>query len=194
MVKYLVFCVCIAAGYVVYTTFPIDRGPGIMAKDEPKITRITWQEPFTFKGATLTPQKLIEAEVRIVKRKRYFFDPFSKFSPVDAVVGWNEMSDQRNLDYIYFSLDDRDFELDLTRPPLKLSQIKGESDFWHFIPSTVQIDEELKKLRDGNIIKVKGMLVDMSHETLFNYSTRTTLTDNVKKKAFLVWVEDIQVW
>ncbi|MEX0844572.1 MAG: hypothetical protein WD022_04795 [Balneolaceae bacterium] len=193
MVKYLIFCVFVAAGYIVYTTFPVNHGPGITAKEEPSIKRLTWQEPFSFKGATLTPKKLIEGEVRIIKRKRYFFDRFSKYSPVDAVVGWNQLSDQRNLDYIYFTLSNRGFELDLTRPPLELSTIYGESDFWHLIPSTSSIDEKLKMLRNGHIIKIEGILVDLKDDISFEYKTSTTMSKSENTNGFAIWVEELYI-
>lgn len=193
MVRYLVFCAFIAAGYIVYSTFPVKHGPGIMAKEEPKISSLTWQEPFTFKGATLTPRKLISGEVRVIKRKRYYFDSMSKYSPLDAVVGWNKLSDQRNLDFIYFNISERNFDIELSRPPLELSIIYGETAFWHFIPSTSEIDEKLKQLRNGHIIKIDGILVDLSNDTSFNFKTNTSNSKTKKKDGFTIWVEGLQV-
>jgi hypothetical protein len=193
MVKYLIFCVCVAAGYIVYSNFPVNHGPGITAKEEPKIKSLTWQEPFSFKGATLIPKKVIEAEVRVIKRKRYFFDSFSRYSPVDAVVGWNVLSDERNLDYIYYTMDNREFDVDLTRPPVELQIIYLESDLWHLIPSTAKIDENLKKLRDGHIISIKGLLVDLEHDTGFNYTTETKLSRSKNVNGYALWVEEIDI-
>lgn len=193
MVKYLVFCVFVAAGYIVYTNFPVDHGPGITAKNEPEIKRLTWQEPFSFKGANLVPKKIIEAEVRVIKRKRYFFDSFSRYSPVDAVVGWNQLSDERNLDYIFYTLDDRNYDVDLTRPPLELTTIYKESDLWHFIPSTASIEEQLKQLRDGHIIKLKGLLVNIEHDEGFNYQTSTEISERFNDDGFAVWVEEFHI-
>ncbi|MEQ8525439.1 hypothetical protein [Gracilimonas sp.] len=193
MVKYLVFCVFVAAGYIVYTNFPVNHGPGITANNEPEIKRLTWQEPFSFKGATLVPKKVIEAEVRVIKRKRYFFDSFSRYSPVDAVVGWNQLSDERNLDYIFFTLDDRNYDVDLTRPPLELSTIYRESDLWHYIPSTASIEEQLKQLRDGHIIKLKGLLVDIEHDEGFNYQTSTATSERYNDTGFAIWVEEFHI-
>lgn len=193
MVKYLVFCVLVASGYIVYSNFPVNHGPGITAKEEPKIERLTWQEPFTFKGATFSPEKVIEGEVRVIKRKRYFFDSFSKFSPVDAVVGWKELSDSKNLDYIFYTLKDRSFNLDLTRPPLPVPQIYGESDLWHLIPSSKEIDKKLKALRDGEIIKLKGLLVDINSDSDFNHITNTALSESTKPQGFIIWIEDLQI-
>lgn len=193
MVRYLVFCAFIAAGYIVYSTFPVKHGPGITAKEEPVISRLTWQEPFSFKGATFTPKKLIKGEVRVVKRKRYLFDAMSKYAPVDILAGWNQLSDQRNLDYIFFNLDNRDYDIELSRPPLDLNVIYGETALWHLIPSTSEIDEKLKNLRNGHIIKIDGLLVDLSDDTSFDYKTSTSISNTRNTRGFAIWVEGLQV-
>lgn len=193
MIKYLALFVLFASGYLIYSNYPESHGPGITAKEQPQLNRLTWQKPFTFKGATLSPTKLIKAEVRVIKKKRYFFDDFSKYSPVDAVIGWNELSDERNLDHIYFSLDDRKFELDLTRPPLEVPKIYAESDLWHLIPSTSAIDEKLKSLRNGNIIYIQGMIVNLSNDTNFDFISASELTNNKNNGSFSIWIEDLHI-
>ncbi|MDZ7806789.1 MAG: hypothetical protein U5K71_06705 [Gracilimonas sp.] len=193
MVKYLVFCVFVAASYIVYSTFPVDRGPGIMVKNAPDIERLTWQEPFTFKGATVTPKKVIEGEVLIIKRKRYFFDRVKKYAPADAMVGWNQLSDERNLDYIFYSLKNRSYKLDLTRPPLSLNIIYGESDLWHLLPSTSSIDEKLKTLRDGHIIYVKGLIVDVETEGEVVLTSKTELTSTKNSDGMAIWIEELRI-
>jgi hypothetical protein len=193
MVKYLIFCVFIAVGYIVYTTFPVEHGPGITAKEPPKIERLRWQKPFTYKGATLTPKKVLHAEVRIIKRKRYFFDSFSKYSPIDALVGWNAMSDERNLNFIFYTLDDRKYELDLTRPPLKLPKIYAQTALWHLVPSTETLDNKLKSLRDGHIIQLSGLLVDIKNDESFNYTTGIKQSEGKNQRDFAIWVEDLNI-
>lgn len=193
MIKYLALLILFASGYLIYTNYPETHGPGITAKEQPQLNRLTWQKPFSFKGATLSPTKLIKAEVRVIKRKRYYFDDFSKYAPVDALIGWNELSDERNLDHIYFSLDDRKFDLDLTRPPLEVPKIYAESDLWHLIPSTSEIDEKLKKLRDGNIIHIKGMIVNLSNNTSFDFISASEINQKNRNGSFSIWVEDFQI-
>ncbi|MEX0608231.1 MAG: hypothetical protein WD016_06085 [Balneolaceae bacterium] len=193
MIKYLAVFILLASGYLIYTQFPESHGPGITAKEQPKLSRLAWQKPFTFKGATLSPTKLINAEVRIIKKKRYFFDDFSKYSPVDALIGWNELSDERNLDHIYFKLSGRKFELDLTRPPLEVPKIYAESDLWHLIPATSDIDEKLKSLRNGNIIHLKGIVVNVSNETSFDFISASDLNQNNRDASFSIWIEELHI-
>ena len=193
MVKYLMFCVCVAAGYILYTSFPISQGPGIKAENSPQINRLTWHEPFTFKGATMVPRKVIDAEVRVLDKKRYFFDAYSRYSPVDIIAGWKQMSDTRNVDYIYHSMDERSYKVKFAQQPLEVSTIHKQSDLWHLIPSTSEIEEELNHLRVGHIIKIEGLLVDIEHETGFNFSTSTKTSSIQNTKGFAIWIEDFRI-
>lgn len=193
MIKYLAFCILIAAGYMVYSNFPEKHGPGIVAKNKPKIENLTWQKPFTFKGATLTPVKLLDAEVRVIKREKYYFDELSKYSPIDAMIGWDEMSDEKNLEYTFFKLKNRSYSLEPTRPPLEISKIYAQSDLWHLIPSTSDVSEKLKRLRNGNVIRVKGMLVDISEASTFNFVTSKEISASSRKDSFTVWIEELHI-
>lgn len=187
------FCICVSAGYLLYVSFPVNHGPGVMSPKTPEITSLTWHEPFTFKGARVIPKKVIEAEVRILDKKRYFFDSFSRYSPLDVIVGWNKMSDERNVNYIYYSLSNRSFKSRYIKAPIEERIIYTESDLWHLIPSTSEIDEMVKQLREGHIIKIKGLLVDISNESGFNINTSTRLSDQKNTKGYAVWVEEFVV-
>ncbi|HBQ60409.1 MAG TPA: hypothetical protein DD671_12515 [Balneolaceae bacterium] len=187
------FCVCVSAGYLLYISFPVNHGPGITAQNAPRITPLTWHEPFTYKGATVEPRKVIEAEVRILNKERYYFDAFSGYSPSDVIVGWNKMSDERNISYIFFTLSGRSFESRYTKAPIDDKIIRAESDLWHLIPSTSAIDDKIKQLRNGHIIRIKGLLVDMNNDSGFNIKTSTTLSDRINKTGYAIWVEEFQV-
>jgi hypothetical protein len=187
------FCICITAGVLLYSLFPVSHGPGVTAEEKPKISDLTWQKPFTFNGASLVPSKVIEAEVRILDKRRYFFDGLSHISPVDVVIGWDEMSDERNLNYIYHDLSDRIFETKISIPPIKLEAIHKQSDLWHLIPSDPSIDNKIKSLRRGNIIEIEGTIVQIETESGLIFNSPSSLLDSQNKKGFAIWVEQLIV-
>ncbi len=193
MVKYLFLGLSVVAGFIMYQAFPVRHGPGVVAAEAPTIKRVSWQKPITFKGATLTPQKVISGEVRVIRYKRYLFDRLSRYTPTDVLVGWNELSDERNLDHIYPKLGNRSFEIDFVRLPLKLSTIYQKTDLWHLIPSTTAIDKRIKTLRNGHIIKIKGLLVNIEHNMDFDYITNQVISDQKASEGFAIWVEEFQI-
>lgn len=193
MVKSIALFIMIAAGYFLYTSFPESHGPGIIAKNEPGIERLAWQEPITYKGATIKPVKQITAEVRVIKRKHYYFDSFARYSPIDVLAGWKELSDERNLDYLYFSLDNRSYQLNYTKPPIDLSIIASQTDLWHLIPANADVENEMDEIRNGNIIYIKGMLVNIENDTDYEFVSATELDKNGSQKGFNIWVEELHI-
>lgn len=193
MVKYIALFVMLAAGYILYYNYPQSHGPGITARDEPKIERVAWKEPISFKGANLVPVKRITGEVRVIKKKHYYFDELAKYSPLDALVGWKDMSDERNLDYLYYSLHNRNYKLDYTKPPVDLQIINAQTDLWHLIPSSSKIEEIVDKLRNGNIIYIEGLLVNISNDTNYEFVSATEIDPKNKQNNFNIWVQEIHI-
>lgn len=193
MVKYIALFIIVASGYILYISYPESHGPGITAKVEPKISRIGWQEPLTFKGATIKPVKQINAEVRVIKKKRYYFDDFARYSPVDVLVGWKQLSDERNLDYLYFSLNNRNYQLNYTKPPVELTLVAAQTDLWHLIPANAEVESQMDKLRNGNIIYLKGLLVNILNDTDYEFVSATELDENGGKNGFNIWVEEFHI-
>lgn len=193
MVKYIALFIMLAAGYLLYYNYPQSHGPGITAKESPKIERVAWKESISFKGASLTPVKKISGEVRVIKKKHYYFDELSRYSPLDAFVGWKELSDERNLDYLYFTLNNREYQLDYTKPPIELSLVSEQTDLWHLIPSSAVVEDEIDKLRNGNIIYIEGILVNISDDTNYEFVSATEINETTKKNGFNIWVEKIHI-
>lgn len=193
MSKYLFLALSVVAGFIIYEAFPVRHGPGVVAEQAPSIKHVSWQKPIPFKGATLIPQKVISGKVRVIRHKRYFFDRLSKYTPTDVLVGWNELSDERNLDRIYPKLGNRSFEIDFVRLPLKMTTIYQKTDLWHLIPSTTAIDKRIKKLRNGHIIKFKGLLVNIEHNPDFDYATGQTISNQKASEGYAIWLEEFQI-
>lgn len=193
MLKYILLCIVAFSGYYAWTTFPIEYGPGVLASEKPKVERVSWEKPFPHKGLTIAPVRRVSGEVRILKHKRYFFDSRSSYSPVDLLVGWNEMSDERNLDHLHFSMDNRYFEMNYTRPPLEFKKMYSEMNLWHMVPSNEEIDAKIKKLRTGNVITLEGFYVDVQSSSGFNWKSEILQPTNSKLQNLVFWVESIQV-
>lgn len=191
MVKYIALLVIAVSGYLAWTKLPIKHGPGITAKNQPQLEAITWEKPFEFKSATLTPKKKIEAQVRVVNSRRYFFDTKKVYSPLDAYVSWNKMSDENTLEYLFVNLEDRSYNIEITRPPISLKQIHAQSDLWHLIPSNDHIYDKVTSLRTGSILQLKGLLVDVKEHNSKEWTSAKTLNTEDKNEGFIIWVQEL---
>lgn len=193
MLKYILVCILAMSGYYAWTIYPINHGPGVITPDEPSITYSAWDKPFNYKGNTIEPLKNYQATTRVLKNRRYFLDDKHDLAPIDILVGWDEMSDERNLKFIQFSLSDRNFELNFTKPPIPEARIYNQMEFLHLIPSTKEIEKTINWLRTGAIVSIEGKIVNIQSNTDFDWNSEIRLTDNAETKKLIIWVESIQV-
>ncbi len=162
MVKYLMLCTLVGLAVMAWSEIPIKRGPGISAEYAPEYIESINKEPIQFNGNTFEPFREITAEVRVVEKRRYFFDNMSKFSSYDILVSWGEASDQKNLDYINFKLKNRSFEFKRIRLPLEIDTINELTDLWHIVPANDEVSDQIFNLRNGHLINLKGYVVDVT--------------------------------
>ncbi len=191
MVKYIAICAFVFLGYLAWSMVPIDRGPGIIADNPPVLTDKTNKEAFTYKEAELQPVGELKGEVRVIKKKRYIFDTMSSFSPLDVLVGWNNLSDQKNLDYLHFELKDRSYDHKPYQLPVTYEEIVDETTLWHLIPSTEEIRSTIGKIRDGHILKIEGVLVHVLDKNGLKWETSTVLSDTRKPNHEIVFVTSL---
>lgn len=193
MLRFILLGVIAFSGFYIWTIFPINHGPGEVSKDKPKLERLTWEKPFEFKNATIIPLRKISGEVRVLEKKRYFFDSKKEFSPADILIGWKALSDERNLDHIRFSLNKRLFDYEFTKPPLPLNEILSQIDLWHLVPSNEDVDIKIKKLRKGHIIYLEGFVVDIEPQSKYAWRSELVNPKNQNFKNTIVWVNKLSV-
>ncbi|MFN1833830.1 hypothetical protein AB2B38_001105 [Balneola sp. MJW-20] len=193
MFKYIFTLALGVLVYFTYTNLPVKQGPGIKAEYSPTIKLLKWQKPFSFKEVTLTPRKEFGAEVRVIRKKNYYFDDFKEYSPTDLLVGWKDLSNGDVLGRFHAEITDRNYEFDLTTPPVPVSQLHDQTDLWHIIPSSDSISDKLNEIREGHIIKISGLLVDVSNDNGMIRSTNISLDQQKKYSSFIVWVEELEI-
>ena len=182
MVKYFLLCLLIALGVMAWSEVPVDRGPGITANKTPELILQRDIEDISYSNITLKPLGEISAEVRVLDKKRYFFDGMKNFSKYDVLVGWSQLSDQRNLDYLHFKIKDRSFKYNKARLPLEPAVIDEQTALWHMIASTDEIKRGLASLRNGHIITIKGHIVDVVDVNGFTWQTSKQLVGRDKER------------
>ncbi len=193
MLRFILLGIVAFSGFYIWSVFPINHGPGELSQNKPKLERLTWEKPFQFRDATIVPLRKISGEVRVLEKKRYFFDNKREYSPIDVLIGWKALSDERNLDHIHFSLSDRYFEYEFTRPPLPVNEMLSQIDLWHLVPSNEEIDNQIKRLRKGNVISIEGYLIDIEPDTKYAWRSELVKPKNQNLKNTIVWITDIYV-
>lgn len=196
MVKYILIFVISIMSYILWTEIPVTRPPGVLVKQEPTITSIKKSDNLEIKGYTdfaITPSSKVNGEVMVIQKERYFFDPMASFSSLDVLIGWNELSDQRNLKFIRFSMSKRQWHHKLTNLPLPANTIKEQTALLHLIPSTPAIKKVILSIRNGHIIRFEGLLVNVVDKEGLKWETSTSIKDNQARKNSIVWVTSLSL-
>ncbi|MTI86611.1 MAG: hypothetical protein FH748_01440 [Balneolaceae bacterium] len=193
MVKYFALLVVIGTSYIAWLNIPEKHGPGIVVEHTPEVTSTGWQKPFGFKNIDVIPEKKVKARVRIISKKRYFFDEKKTYSPIDVYVGWQQMSDEQNLKSINITLTDRNYDIEISRPPIPVKKVYNQSNLWHLVPSNKEIREKVTSIRTGNIIQVEGLLVSLKGENDFRWSTLKTIHAQPNERGAILWIEKISI-
>ncbi len=172
---------------------PIVHEPGVLVASAPVQRDLHQKNTFLFEDFTITPRAEIDIQARVLGRKTYFLGTETDLSPIDLALGWKRMSDQAIVDQISVRQGARWY---ITRfsspPPIPEREIIESSANMHMIPASAAIERALKKFRRGDIIRIRGYLVDIDHASGWTWRTSMTRSDTGDGACEIVYVEDVQ--
>ncbi|MGI9291991.1 MAG: hypothetical protein ACR2QG_12055 [Gammaproteobacteria bacterium] len=171
---------------------PVTHPPGILVPLQPVQKNLANSVSFEFDEFAVTPRAEFDIQARLLSRERYFIGMESGLSPIDLALGWARMSDQSITDQIEIRQSGRWY---YTRyklpPPLPAQEIVRNSANMHMIPATDSIEKELKSLRPGEVVRLRGFLVDVDHPSGWKWRTSLTREDTGQGACELVYVEEV---
>lgn len=195
--KSLLFIIC--AAILVYGYFdhrrdrPIEHPPGILVNAKPLQADVR-ATSFFVDDYELTRRARFEIRARVLSREPYYLRRESDLSPLDLALGWGVMSDQAILDRIDIKQSSRWYFTRYEFPaPLSNEQITANSSNMHMIPARKSVERRLKELRPGNVVTLKGFLVDVDHVSGWHWRTSLSRTDTGNGACEIVYVESLTV-
>jgi len=172
----------------------ISRPPGVLAPDEPVQREAYANSTREKNGYRISPLASFEIRARVIATERYWFDRGSDLSPVDLVLGWGVMSDSTVLKQISMSQDGRFYSWWVNTFPMPRAIIESHSANMHMIPANDEIERQLKSIRVGNMVHLKGFLVEVTGKDGFRWKSSLTRTDTGGGACELILVESLYVW
>jgi hypothetical protein len=173
-----------------YLNREVTHGYGIVSPHNP-VQSTTKSNPFTLSGLTITPLADFEIEARVLSKENYKHDEGSKISPVDLALGWGKMSDEAILKDIEITQYGRFYYWMVSKYPIPREEIINHSSNVHIIPATDEIKFALNHIRIGHIVNMKGMLVSVSGENGFRWSSSLTRNDSGNGACELFYVNSL---
>jgi hypothetical protein len=172
----------------------IARVPGVLAPDEPVQRELFTSSFHEQNGYRIAPLTTFDIRARVISAARYRFGREADLAPVDLVLGWGALSDSNVLKQISFSQSGRAYTWWTKTWPVPRDKIESHSANMHMIPANREIEKQLKSVRPGNMVHLKGLLVEVTSKEGWRWKSSLTRTDTGGGACELIWVESLFVW
>ncbi len=149
--------------------------------------------PFRYRHYQLTPLAEFALEARVLGTESYRFDRLAGLVPVDVGLGWGPMSDSAVLKRIEISQSGRYMHWRVAQFPIPERQIIESAANMHLIPATALIGDRIAALRRGQLIHLRGRLVDALAPNGLRIRSSLRRDDTGAGACEVVWVEDLEV-
>lgn len=172
---------------------PLHPADGPVAQTEPLQTDLDGAPAFAHGRWTLTPRARYDITARILSREDYRFDAMSDLVPEDLALGWGPMSDNRILGAFEITQAARFYSW---RPkaalPISRQDVIEHSANTHVIPADSAIRSQLARLRVGQVVHLRGELVDGVRDDGASIRTSLTRSDTGAGACEVMLVEEVE--
>lgn len=180
-------------GYREWDGRAVGHPPGVLVREQPLQVEVQ-PSVFSIDDYQLTKRAGFEVRARVLSKEPYYLGRSADLSPIDLALGWGVMSDTAVLEKIDISQSGRWYR---TRyelpPPVDERLMVASSSNMHMIPARKDVEGMLKKLRIGDIVVIRGYLVDVEHASGWRWRSSMSRTDSGDGACELVYVESLYV-
>lgn len=129
-------------------------------------------------GFRFTPVARFEVDARVLSRRDYRFGRESRFCPVDLALGWGDMAKDEVLEAFRFRQANRFYFWRTRKLPISREKVISQSANMHIVPASKEVFKALKRVREGDRVRIAGFLIHVYYEDGGKWKTSTTRTDS----------------
>jgi hypothetical protein len=148
----------------------------------------------------LQPRATYKITGYAAETSRRLLDRWDFVMPLDVALVWGPVADPRLLTHLKFHLSERyvSYWYDAATPPAAVAMLPSHIANNHLIPADDEVARDLDRLRIGDLVSLRGKLVDVEVRDPQGgqvFRSRTSLTrDDVGSGACeIMWVESVDV-
>jgi hypothetical protein len=194
IVKILSLVVIIAGLFFLFRTNEIVHPPGILAPSEPNQKKLNKPLSWIMDDYKFSAIANFELSARVLSIKSYGSDDMSEFCQIDIALGWGKMSDQSVIDKLDIKQQHRWYVWRTKNFPIPKREIEISSSNIHIVPATDKVEELLDDIIRGNIVLLKGKLVNVNKiGKKFTWKTSTKRDDTGGGACEILWLERISI-
>lgn len=193
MRNWLVLGLGIIVLWWIFSPSQVELGDGVYAPDAPQQIEISDPKPFNYDNYSLTPLAEFKIKAKVILREDYSFGRESELSPMDLALGWGRMSDEAVLKHIEFSQSGRWYRYRFQSAPITQKEMALNSANMHMIPAEDWIENDLDDVVSGQVIEIKGYLVEATAEDGWRWKSSLRRDDTGGGACELLYVESIKI-
>ncbi len=171
---------------------PVQQPPGVLAPNPPQVAPVTGKPPvFEHNEHVLTALAHFSAHARILSLDRYG-DRAAQVAPLDMALGWGPMSDSATLKVVDVAQHERAVLYQSFDPKLPDAQVGAFLLNLHIVAADAQLQKRLSELRRGNVVQLKGWLVEAVSGDGWRWRGKARSNDP-PMPGTLLWLETLEV-
>lgn len=192
--KLLLVFICILSfgAHKHYQHRPVIQGIGEIAPNEP-IQSSTSAADIQLNGFTLTPLADYAIKARVLSTEDYSMGTEAELSPTDLALGWGPMSDEAVLSKVEISQGNRFFYWHVDEFPIPQREIEIHAANTHIVPANDSVKRQLDKIRPGQIVIIKGQLIEAKRSDGWHWRSSLTREDTGAGACKVVYVTELIV-
>ncbi len=189
-----IFTVCMATAiWWLWSGQDLRHPPGITAPTTPAQENIPPKSLGDFRGYQLQAQATFALHARVLHTKHYWVGG-ENLVPYDVALGWGRMSDQAVLDRLEIAQSNRFFFYEWSdAPPIPPGEIVRSAANMHIISANGTVAGAVSKLRAGQLVAMRGYLVNVTGPNGFHWNTSMTRDDTGDGACEVFYVQEILV-
>lgn len=190
IIKLLIVAAIFVSPFVFWPWREVKQPPGVLARGEPQQKEIAPKPLPDVDGWKLTAVAEYRLHARVLGTKTYHSGVQSSLVPTDVAAGWGRMSDSAVLDHLSLSMGNRFFFYEwMGTPPISQDEIKISAANNHVIAANDEVRSAIRWLRVGQIVTMKGYLVNATKPDGFNWNSSLRRDDTGNGACELFYVE-----
>ena len=147
-------------------------------------------------GQSIQVLQAFNGDFRILGSKIYTDDAQAKFSPIDYAVSWGLFAEPEIARHISVKQYDRYLNWTMDTVPVPAEIAMQMVSNMHIIPANPEIADVIKQVKRGDLVRLKGELVEVKDRDLV-WTSSLTATDTgdgaceVFRVSSIEWLENV---
>jgi hypothetical protein len=166
--------------------------PDWPAPEEPVQLEIHDVRALDWNGIELRPRALFGLESTVLGTRRYRFGREADVSNLDVAFGWGRMADPEVISQLSISQSGRFYFWRAKELPMPSAEIVRSSANMHLIAANDDVRRELRRLQEGDQVRLHGVLVDVHWPNGAFWKTSLKREDSGAGACEIVWVHRLQ--